>query len=584
MKVIDFYALPRSGQDRILDSCRGTYDPRPIAVAPGVRPKAELWGALSVGSAVALVALWAIGYGDLDSSLARHPIPMVVVFAGLAFAVGLGIVQALAYRAKVAGMSMVPGVYLFAGNVIDAREPELRVYPIEEATSVAVRGSSELVVVFPEARFSFAVEEGRADHAVQTLEQARTLLAPGPSDDVRRDLDALVPLAVAAPLAPTVPIEPPAVGWLRFRWAVPALAAVVGVGLFFARDRASDGALFAAALKKNDVAAFRSYLAKGDAHREEVQKTLLPRAELKIAAEKGTVEAIDELKQKYPETAIDQEIEHQRKVAIVRAFEKARNDKSLQAMLRFESTYPKHHLANDVAKAKHVLYQAALTKFQKALPERSGDAGAIAAALIAHAEKVGPKRKGDVLVGPPVAVRIHRVPSESMDRADDVVRRNPYYNGESSLPTRYLDAKGLEPHEKAAAAAFSKALAKGFSSEIITFEPGETVTTEERPEVKVPTVFVSYRLEPSGNAFASTRPRGIFMGLVFFFDVWVVVPGTEEPFHVKHTLDVKVPVKTLLDMGKPYPRGGKIERQIYDEMLEQGFAELEKRYFRQWYR
>lgn len=584
MKVIDFYALPRSGQDRILDSCRGTYEPRPIAVTPGVRPKAELWGALTVVSAVALIALWAIGYGDLNSSLARHPIPFVAVFGALAFAIGLGIVQALAYRAKVAGLSVVPGIYLFAGNVIDAREPRLRAYPIEEAASVATKGESELVVVFPEARFVFSVEEGRAAHAVQTLEQARTLLAPGPGDDVRRDLDALVPLAVAAPLAPTVAIEPPAAGWLRFRWVVPAVAAVVGVTLFFARDRASDAALFARAKAHNDVAAYGAYLAKGHEHREEVEKTLLPRAELKIAAEVGTVEAIDELKKKYPETAIDKEIEHARKVAIVRAFEKARDEKSLAAMLDFEKTYPKHHLASDVAKAKHVLYQAALAEFKRGLPERSGDVGAIADALIAYAEKVGPKRKGDALVGPAVPVRVHRVPSESMDRADDIVRRNPYYNGEISLPTRYLDDKGLAPHEKAAAESFANALTKGFSSEIVRFEAGETVTGDERPEVKVPTVFIAYRLEPSGNAFASTRPRGIFMGLVFFFYVRVVLPEVEEPFLSKHTLDVKVPVRMLLDMEKPYPKGGEIERMVYDAMLKDGFAEVQERYLKPWFR
>ncbi|MEQ9319589.1 MAG: hypothetical protein RIF41_10550, partial [Polyangiaceae bacterium] len=371
---------------------------------------------------------------------------------------------------------------------------------------------------------------------------------------------------------------------LRFRWAVPVVAAVVGVGLFFARDRASDAALFARAKAEDDIAAYGTYLAVGDAHREEVERTLLPRAELKIAAEKGTVEAIDELRRKYPETAIDKEIEHARKVAIVRAFEKARDDKSLDAMLAFESTYPKHHLASDVKKAKHVLYQVALADFKKGLPERSGDAGAIGEALIAYAEKVGPKRKGDALVGPPVAVRVHRVPSESMDRADDIVRRNPYYNGETSLPTRYLDAAGLAPHEKAAAEAFAETLAKGFPSEIVTFEAGETVTGGERPEVKVPTVFVAYRLEPSGNAFASTRPRGIFMGLVFFFYVRVVVPGTEEPFLSKHTLDVKVPVRMLLDMEKPYPKGGEIERMVYDAMLKDGLSEVQERYFEPWYR
>ena len=112
----------------------------------------------------------------------------------------------------------------------------------------------------------------------------------------------------------------------------------------------------------------------------------------------------------------------------------------------------------------------------------------------------------------------------------------------------------------------------------------ETVTGGERPEVKVPTVFVAYRLEPSGNAFASTRPRGIFMGLVFFFYVRVVVPGTEEPFLSKHTLDVKVPVRMLLDMEKPYPKGGEIERMVYDAMLKDGLSEVQERYFEPWYR
>ena len=75
------------------------------------------------------------------------------------------------------------------------------------------------------------------------------------------------------------------------------------------------------------------------------------------------------------------------------------------------------------------------------------------------------------------------------------------YNGVTSLPTRYVDAAGLEPHEQAAAKAIAERLARGFDPEIVTFEPGPPIegAGEEPQAVTTPTLVVAYRVEPSGT-------------------------------------------------------------------------------------
>jgi hypothetical protein len=583
MKQIDFYALPRSGQDRLLDSCRGAYDPRPMAVTATIRPRAELWAALAVGSAVALIAAWAIGFGQLGNGLARHPLPFVGLFAILGSLVGLGVVQAIAYRAAIAALPFRPGIYLFAGNAIDARESVLRVYPIEEATAVAAKGTAAFQLSFLETKFVFVVEEGHADQAVQLVEQAKSTMTGDVDEQTRRDNDPTMPLAVLAPLAPTVPLERPSPGWLSFRMIAPLLVAAIAIGLFFARDGASDGALYAAARAKGDAEAYRAYLAQGDAHRDEVHKTLLPRVELQEAIGVGTVEAIDELAAAHPEAAIGEEIAAARRTALAAAFEVARAKGTFAALVAFDATYPKHHLAAAITTARQANYDAAHAKFVAGLPERSTAIGAFAKKLLAVIAKTGPTQGAEGIVGPPVQVRVQRVASKGMDRADKVVRRNPYYVGEPSLPTRYLDAAHLAPHEAAVAKAFASDLARGFSSEILTLETGDLVEGKDLPKVDAPTIFVGYRVEPSGGAYASRKPRGIYMGLVFFYDVQFHLPGEAEPLKNQHIIEMRVPVKVLAAQKAPFERGA-VERALYDAMVKQGFEELRKRYFRHWYR
>ncbi|MCA9618402.1 MAG: hypothetical protein KC731_05255, partial [Myxococcales bacterium] len=199
----------------------------------------------------------------------------------------------------------------------------------------------------------------------------------------------------------------------------------------------------------------------------------------------------------------------------------------------------------------------------------------------AFAEKQGVTKEGDDLVGPPIEVRIRRVASKAMKRASELLKRNPYYVGETSLPTGYLDAEHLSPHETRTTAAFAERLRAAFPREIARVTSGETLAAD-LPSVTTPTLVVSYRLEPSGEAYASKKPRGIYMGLVFFFDIAMLMPPQEQALQSKHVLTTKIPVDVLA--AQPFPNApGAVERALYDAMLEKGFTEMERRYFTQWY-
>jgi hypothetical protein len=120
--------------------------------------------------------------------------------------------------------------------------------------------------------------------------------------------------------------------------------------------------------------------------------------------------------------------------------------------------------------------------------------------------------------------------------------------------------------------------AKRVSPDIARFEPGPLIDGGDRPAVKVPTLFVAYRFEPSGSAYASKKPRGIFIGLVFFFEMEFVLPSDGDALRAKHTFAVKIPVRLLKDLDDGAPSGS-IEKAMYDAILREAFEEAHKRYF-----
>src|SRR6185503_21071345 len=69
MKAVNFYALPRTQQVRLIDSFAGRFAPVPLLFVPGSPPGTWGWAAVSVLSMMTLVAMAQLGFGSLSSRL-----------------------------------------------------------------------------------------------------------------------------------------------------------------------------------------------------------------------------------------------------------------------------------------------------------------------------------------------------------------------------------------------------------------------------------------------------------------------------------------------------------------------------------
>ena len=172
MRKVEFYELPRTLQDQLIAGFRSQFGPRPIAHQPGVRPTARYWVGFSGFALVLLVVLWIVGYGNLDSPLSGQPMPFVGGYVVLVAALIGCVLQALAHRAVVRGLPFAPGLYLFPANVIDARLPTLRVYPLTELKDASL-SSGRIVLSFGSVKLSLSVEPAAAERVMQQVQQAR---------------------------------------------------------------------------------------------------------------------------------------------------------------------------------------------------------------------------------------------------------------------------------------------------------------------------------------------------------------------------------------------------------------------------
>src|SRR5262249_16782419 len=124
------------------------------------------------------------------------------------------------------------------------------------------------------------------------------------------------PLAPTTSIARTIPI------WVKFSWAIaPAIGVVLGICLWLIRNVVSDDKMFAHAKVEDTAANYRAYLARGSRHKPEVEVVLLPRAELREAKEKGTVEAMEAYIAMHPKTGIPTEILEALKTAMAKELE-----------------------------------------------------------------------------------------------------------------------------------------------------------------------------------------------------------------------------------------------------------------------
>jgi len=81
--------------------------------------------------------------------------------------------------------------------------------------------------------------------------------------------------------------------------------------------------------------------------------------------------------------------------------------------------------------------------------------------------------------------------------------------------------------------------------------------------VKVPTLFITYSVDWSGNTAVSTKPRGSYVGISFSFEASFALPADGKPIKLKAD-SVKQPAIGLLKEEDLSP--GPAEEKVYDTM------------------
>jgi hypothetical protein len=328
--------------------------------------------------------------------------------------------------------------------------------------------------------------------------------------------------------------------------------------------------MYTKAVATDDVASYRQYMTHGDNFKEEVGTILLPRAELREAERKGTVEALLEYKATHPGVKIAGEMQLAIRAAMLAELEKAKSKGTLGALQEFSKKYPEHGIEPELRAAIHAVYSRELDAYKKHAPNKDKTAVPFIERLFAYAEKHGPN----------IEVRFKRKPSSSLEKADTYLVKHRNFMGVVTYPTRFFVDKYHVKREEALSKLLLSTLDNGLSPELFELSTGALVPpdAETLPEVKTPTIFITHVAEWSTHTYISeSRPRGVFVGLQFNFDATFVIPGDPKPFKYADKVFKHAALGVVRDDDPP-PGPGAAEEKIYDAMAMAAFDEFGKHF------
>lgn len=574
MKAVDFYKLGRSIQDRFVGSVTSGFPPEPLLAKKAQTPLKLLWLALTVACFLILVIVARVGYGALDSSLARHSGKALVLYILLVFGIAFGLVMAFARLVREKALPYAAGVYLFPACVIDARSDQFRVHDTKDLASCDAQGNQIRVAFAGGAQFTFPVPEGQdAQKLVAEVNAARDRTMRARATEDPSELVSVDPLhnpRFSSPVGPRDPYALRRPPWGQLGWAVAAVITVLfAPSLWLARNSGSDRRMFTKASTADDVASYRQYLEHGESYKTDVAGILLPRAELREAERKGTVEALLEYKAAHPGVKIAGEMNLAIRAAMLAELEKAKAKGTLGALQEFAKKYPEHGVEPELRAAMHAVYTRELDAYKKHAPTRDKAAVPFVERLFAWGEKHGPS----------IEVRFRRKTSASLEKADTYLVRHPNFMGVVTYPSRFFTDKYHPKREEALSKSLLNAFDQGLSPELFAVSTGALVPAdaEALPDVKVPTLFVTHVAEWSTHTYISEkRPRGVFVGLQFNFDAVFVIPDNGKPYKMTDKVFKHAAIGVVRDED-PMPGPGAAEEKIYDAMAMAAFDEFGKR-------
>lgn len=572
MRKLDFYGLPRSLQDRFIESSQAVAAPTPLAAAGVPERRSLIWGAICVGLALGWAGFITIGMGDLRSSFALTSVPHKVahvVFAGLVVASAMR-AYALSWAAR--RVPFGSGHYLFPCGVITARESTLIEHDAREVKSVSHAGSTVKVEFNSGANFSFLVQNPEVAEKTVTafeanIEKWKTVADGEPLPRAR--LNPLLESGVPNPLAPTQPHpRPQLVGAGTLIGVVLLLAVVLGLGVAVWRDSLSRKALYKAATAEDTVAAYREYIKRGG-EREEVETLLLPRAELEEVVKAGTVEAIVEFQKSNPKSKIVGEVQNALREALLRELEVAKKQGTLTAIEQVPKKFPGHELiATEIAAARREVYARAMAAFQETASDKEENLVPFVQQLLTFAEEHGPR----------VELRFqHDFPQDPKMLDQIVSKSKKYYMGNKSLPSQYILGDAARRREKAMMETVQKRLQAAFPEDVLDFElaPLPKAENEPLPEIKVPTLTFMHRERLSGG-FVGGKPKAMYLGAALLMSAEGHIPGKEIALDFKWNAWRSPQFSILSDESKDIP-------DIYEDMLGGAFDKFGEIYLERWF-
>jgi hypothetical protein len=568
MQRVDFFQLSRPVQDRFIGCARGESQPAALLYADADTPRdLPVFAAIATGGMLALAVLLRWGFGDSASPVAIQP-PVVIALYALAFAAcfagGLRVVQRLR---EGSALPFRAGVYLFPSAVIDARRAELRIFSVTTLVESGQKNRTFAMTFADGTAFALPVRDPvHAEQIDAALRKGREALTEAiAAEDKKRlgQLDPLQDIGMANPFAPKTSMVPRSSVWVRRTIEMAILSAILVAPLFwFARNRASDFSMFRRANRDRSAEAFRAYLAAGGRD-SEVRATLLPRAELSEAVHQGSVDAIEKYKADHPDTRIGPDVTSALRQAMLAELEQAKKPGTVTALTEFATRHPNHLVDSEWGEAVHDVYQRAFANYTKRSGVRDAAVLGFMQDLLSFAEKSGPK----------VAIRFRGKSTRAMEGIDRKVKKNHHYTGPDALPSQYFDDDHERPREKAAAQVLIDHFAAVFPADVLSFEVGPPLNDPAAPlaAAGAPTMFIEHSAEPSGALYFSPKPRGVFAGVSFAFELTWLIPGVAKPFQL-HAASWRPP-RPKAAKGAPDP----VEGAVYDAMAEGAFAQLTRK-------
>ncbi len=576
MRKLQFYGLPRTLQDRFIESSRGSAVPTPLLVRPFQNKDHLVWAGLAAGFGLLWAGFTVRGFGDLESSVALAGPSYLAVHGAFAAAVVFCTLKAQSIRWEAQRTPYPAGTYLFPAAVIDAKRTELVEHDM--ATLTEVKTSGRLVVMRFSGGDTFSFDAGGPEHAEQArvaIEAGRTQWQSLESGEAleRARLNPLVDSGVPNPLAPTTPhssqsfLKPFVFGLITLM-----AASMLGWAVWWWRNDLSEKALFAAATKQNTVAAYQAYLARGG-ERPEVKGVLLPRAELSEARSAGTVEAIEKYIAAHPTSAIAAEVQAAHRSALLDVLRRAEEQGTVSAVEELPKKYRGATLiAPELAAARRAVFTRALDNFQKQAAPQNAYLMPFVTRLLAYVEKHGPA----------VDVRMQHQFPQDPESVDQIVSKSKkYFMGQRSLPSRYFLGEPARLRETQLGEALVRRLQAAFPEDVLKFRfagPAGGIN-ETLPDITVPTLTVSHLQNLSG-AYVGGKPKTVFLGSSTAITGTFALPGEGEPLVIKWGRWSPPNLKALDESGKTVPDGVAL---VYENMLGGAFEEFQKTYLGSWF-